>query len=400
MSVVACALCVVASAVPEGATDNDQATTDICFMFIDEAKIHVKAGDGGHGCVSFRREKFTPKGGPDGGDGGRGGAVIFIADIDKDTLLDFAGKHHWNAQRGENGMGKKMAGKNGEDLVIPVPVGTLIYDADRNSLLTDLDKPGKKIIIARYGRGGKGNWHFRSPTNQVPRYAEPGTEGQERNLHLELKLIADVGLVGMPNAGKSTLLRAVSAARPKVADYPFTTLDPQLGIVDLRGDRRMVFADLPGLIEGAQGGAGLGHAFLKHIERTNLIVHLLDLYPPDGSSPADNYRTIRAELESFSPLLAEKREIVVANKLDLNPGDTALEDLREELAGTEVQAISGISREGVDDLLEKVWLVVKQMRAEHPPDPTMVVDVTDQLPEKQPTVAETLGSLKDPFSPQ
>jgi GTP-binding protein len=366
-------------------------------MFIDEAKIHVKAGDGGHGCVSFRREKFVPKGGPDGGDGGRGGAVIFIADIDKDTLLDFAGKHHWHAPRGESGMGKKMAGKNGEDLIIPVPVGTLIYDADTHALLTDLDKPRKKIIIARAGRGGLGNWHFRSPTNQVPRYAQPGTEGQERNLALELKLIADVGLVGMPNAGKSTLLRSVSAARPKVADYPFTTLDPQLGIVDLRGDRRMVFADLPGLIEGAQGGAGLGHAFLRHIERTNLIVHLLDLYPPDGSNPADNYRTIRKELESFSQILAEKREIVVANKLDLSTGDDALEKLRAELPDKDVRAISGVSREGVNDLLEEIWLVVKKMREENPPDPTMVVDVTDQLPEKPPTTAEDLAAMNDPM---
>jgi GTP-binding protein len=348
-------------------------------MFIDEAKIHVKAGDGGHGCVSFRREKFTPKGGPDGGDGGRGGAVIFIADRNKDTLLDFAGRHHWSAERGESGMGKKMAGKDGEDLIIPVPVGTLIYDAEQNSLLTDLDKPGKKIIICRAGRGGLGNWHFRSPTNQVPRYAQPGTEGQERMLHLELKLIADVGLVGMPNAGKSTLLRAVSAARPKVAAYPFTTLDPQLGIVDLIGDRRMVFADLPGLIEGAQSGAGLGHAFLRHIERTNLIVHLLDLYPPDGSDPAENYRTIRGELESFSPALAEKRELVVANKLDLAVDGDAIDKLRAELPGKEVLAISGVSRTGVDELLEKIWVVVKEMRAATPVDSVMVVDVTEPV---------------------
>ncbi len=354
-------------------------------MFIDEAQIHIKAGDGGNGCVSFRREKFVPKGGPDGGDGGRGGSVIFIAESDKDTLLDFAGKHHWHAPRGESGMGKKMAGKNGEDLIIPVPVGTLIFDADSGTLLTDLNKPKKRIIIARAGRGGRGNWHFRSPTNQVPRYAEPGTEGQERNLKLELKLIADVGLVGMPNAGKSTLLRAVSAARPKVADYPFTTLDPQLGIVDLRGDRRMLFADLPGLIEGAQAGAGLGHAFLKHIERTNVIVHLLDLYPPDGSNPADNYRTIRAELESFSPLLATKRELVVANKVDLSiEEDGAIEKLRAELPDKQVLAISGASRIGLDPLLEEVWTVVKEARLATPIDSTMVVDVTGEeepLPE-------------------
>jgi GTP-binding protein len=338
-------------------------------MFIDEAVIHVKAGDGGHGCVSFRREKYIPKGGPDGGDGGNGGSVIFVADVGKDTLLDFAGKHHWKAGRGESGMGKKMAGHNGDDLIVQVPAGTLIFDAEHSTLMADLDTPGRQVTIARGGRGGRGNWHFRSPTNQAPRYAEPGTEGGERMLKLELKLIADVGLVGMPNAGKSTLLRAVSAARPKVADYPFTTLDPQLGIVDLIGNRRMVFADIPGLIEGAQHGAGLGHAFLRHIERTNVIVHLLDLYPLDGSDPADNYRKIRAELESFSPVLAQKREIIAANKLDLAVDDEALLKLRAELGDKQVHAISGVSRAGVEDLLERLWHVVQEQRAERANEP-------------------------------
>jgi GTPase len=259
-------------------------------MFVDEASIHVKAGDGGNGCVSFRREKYIPKGGPDGGDGGNGGSVVFVADPHKDTLLDFSGKHHWTAPRGEAGMGKKMFGKGGEDLVIPVPPGTMVFDLDQGILLADLNEPGRRIVIARGGKGGRGNWHFRTPTNQAPRYAEPGEEGQERRLRLELKLIADVGLVGMPNAGKSTLLRAISAARPKVADYPFTTLEPQLGIVELTGYRRLVVADIPGLIEGAQHGAGLGHAFLRHIERTKIIVHLLDLFPLDGSDPSENYK--------------------------------------------------------------------------------------------------------------
>ena len=333
-------------------------------MFIDEANIYVKAGDGGHGCVAFRREKFVPKGGPDGGDGGKGGHVIFVADAGKDTLLDFAGKHHWKAQNGQGGMGKKSAGFDGADLIIPVPLGTLIYDDEHHTLLADLDKVGKQIVVVRGGHGGRGNWHFRSPTNQAPRYAEPGTEGQERKLHLELKLIADVGLVGMPNAGKSTLLRAVSAARPKVADYPFTTLDPQLGIVDLIGERRMVFADIPGLIEGAQHGAGLGHAFLKHIERTHAIVHLLDLYPADGSDPAENYRKIRGELESFSQLLANKREIVAANKMDLAIDDEALLKLRDELGGKTVHAISGVSRQGVEPLLELIWRELLELKAE------------------------------------
>src|SRR4051812_12416886 len=287
-------------------------------MFIDEAVIHVKAGDGGAGCVSFRREKYVPKGGPDGGDGGDGGSVVFLSDPNKNTLLDFAGKHHWKARSGQAGMGKKMARESGDDLVIRVPAGTIISDTEKQIRLADLDQPNKQVIIARGGKGGRGNWHFKSSTNQAPRYAEPGTEGDERHLRLELKLIADVGLVGMPNAGKSTLLRAISAARPKVADYPFTTLDPQLGIAELPGERRIVFADIPGLIEGAQSGAGLGHAFLKHIERTKIIVHLLDMFPPDDSDPAENYRVIRKELEAFSPELAGKREVIAANKIDLS----------------------------------------------------------------------------------
>jgi GTP-binding protein len=330
-------------------------------MFVDEAQIHVKAGDGGDGCVSFRREKYVPKGGPDGGDGGNGGHVVFVADAHKDTLLDFAGKHHWKAARGQAGMGKKMYGKGGDDLIIPVPPGTLIYDAEHGGLLADLDRAGKQVVVAKGGHGGRGNWQFRTPTTQAPRYAEPGTEGQERNIRLELKLIADVGLVGMPNAGKSTLLSVISAARPKIADYPFTTLDPQLGITQLDADRRMVFADIPGLIEGAQHGHGLGHAFLRHIERTKIIVHLLDLFPLDGSKPADNYRTIRRELESFSVNLAAKREIIAANKMDLATADdtSALDELMEQLPDKEIYPISGVSRQGVEALLETLWSILQ-----------------------------------------
>ena len=345
-------------------------------MFIDEASIHVKAGDGGNGCVSFRREKYIPKGGPDGGDGGNGGSIILEAASDKDTLLDFAGKHHWRAPRGEAGMGKKMFGPGGEDLLIKVPPGTLVFDADHNILLADLDTAGKRVVVARGGKGGRGNWHFKGPTNQAPRYAEPGTEGQERNLKLELKLIADVGLVGMPNAGKSTLLRAISAARPKVADYPFTTLDPQLGIVELDVNRRLVVADIPGLIEGAQHGAGLGHNFLRHIERTKVIVHLLDLFPLDGSDPAENYRKIRRELEAFSPTLGSKREIIAANKMDLAIDDEALERLRAELAGKDVFAISGVSRQGVDPLLERLWAILQEHKSAEAPPPHSVAPPT------------------------
>jgi GTP-binding protein len=349
-------------------------------MFVDEANIHIKAGDGGNGCVSFRREKYIPKGGPDGGDGGDGGSVIFEAAADKDTLLDFAGKHHWKAGSGEGGMGKKMAGEGGKDLVIKVPPGTIIFDADHAVRIADLDVVGKRIVIARGGKGGRGNWHFKGPTNQTPRYAEPGTEGQERNLRLELKLIADVGLVGMPNAGKSTLLRSVSAARPKVADYPFTTLDPQLGIVEIGLDRRIVVADIPGLIEGAQHGAGLGHNFLRHIERTKVIVHLLDLFPMDASDPAQNYRTIRRELEAFSPTLANKRELIGANKMDLAVDDDALEKLRRELPDKEIFPISGVSRQGLEPLLERLWQILAEYKAQQPHGETKPVLVATDEP--------------------
>ena len=333
-------------------------------MFIDEAVIMVKAGNGGGGCVSFRREKYTPKGGPDGGDGGDGASVLFLADPNKNTLLDFTGRHHWNGDRGHDGMGKKMSGSSGEDLVIRVPPGTLVYDEEHQILLADLDRPWKKVLIAQGGKGGRGNWRFRSSTNQAPRYAEPGTEGQQRRLRLELKLIADIGLVGMPNAGKSTLLRAISAARPKVADYPFTTLQPHLGIVELDGERRMVVADIPGLIEGAHSGSGLGDAFLRHIERTKIIVHMLDLYPQDGSEAAANYGTIRRELEAFSPALAEKREIIAANKMDLAVDSSALDCLRSELPGKDIHAISGASHRGLEALLQRLWETLKELQAE------------------------------------
>jgi GTP-binding protein len=336
-------------------------------MFVDEAHIHVKAGDGGNGCVSFRREKYIPKGGPDGGDAGNGGSVRFVADPSKSTLMDFAGKHHWKAPRGEDGRGKKMAGHNGEDLVIPVPLGTLIFDEENGMiLLADLNEPGREVTIARGGRGGLGNWNFRSATNQTPRYAEAGTLGQERHLKLELKLIADVGLVGMPNAGKSTLLSVISAARPKIAPYPFTTLNPELGIAVLSGDRRIVVADIPGLIEGAHHGAGLGHDFLRHIERTKIIVHLLDLHPPDNSNPADNYRTIRAELEAFSPALATKTEFIAANKTDLVPESDheALDNLRKELPGKQIFPISAATRKNLDPLTDALWKTLQQIKEE------------------------------------
>jgi GTP-binding protein len=340
--------------------------------FVDTAEIHVKAGNGGRGSVSFRREKYIPKGGPDGGDGGDGGSVIFVADPNKNTLLDFAGRHHWHATNGGHGMGKKMYGKGGEDLYVPVPPGTEVYDlglglqgdggeAEKEGLkIADLTEPGQRVVIAKGGRGGLGNWHFRSSTNQAPREAGPGEPGEERSLRLELKLIADVGLAGLPNAGKSTLLAAVSAARPRVADYPFTTLEPNLGIAEIDEDRRLVIADIPGLIEGASEGAGLGHAFLRHIERCKVLVHLVSVFPLDGSDTVENYHTIRRELESFSPLLASKRQVIAANKIDLLvESDEPLQRLREALPGEEIIPISGATGQNVRELLEACWRAVR-----------------------------------------
>jgi len=333
-------------------------------MFIDQAQIWVKAGDGGHGCVSFRREKFIPKGGPDGGDGGKGGDVYFRAVENLDTLLDFAGKHHWQAQNGQPGSGNNRHGANGRDLIVKVPPGTLIYDTDLNLLLKDLNEIGVEARVCFSGRGGRGNKAFATSTNQTPRYAEPGKEGQERNIRLELKLIADVGLVGMPNAGKSTLISRCSAARPKIADYPFTTVEPVLGIVELSGFRRFVMADIPGLIEGAHAGAGLGHEFLKHIERTTILAHILDIMPTDGSDPAENYKTVRSELERHSEALARKQEVVVANKIDLDPDGRIVENLRSKL-DKDIHSVSAVTGEGIKELSESLWQKVKKVRTEN-----------------------------------
>ena len=330
-------------------------------MFVDEAQIWIKAGDGGHGCVSFRREKFIPKGGPDGGDGGDGGNVYFQAVKNLDTLIDFAGKHHWQAQKGQQGSSNNKHGANGQDLIIKVPPGTLIYDTDLDLLLKDLSDIDVKVRVCRGGRGGRGNKSFATAINQAPRNAKPGKPGQQRNLRLELKLIADVGLVGMPNAGKSTLISRCSAARPKIADYPFTTIEPVLGIIELSDFRRFVMADIPGLIEGAHAGAGLGHDFLKHIERTTLIVHILDIMPTDGSDPAENYRAIRSELEQHSNILAQKQEIIVANKTDLDPDGETVEELRKKL-NTEVHAISAVTGSGMKELSEFLWQKVKELK--------------------------------------
>jgi len=331
-------------------------------MFIDEVKIWVKAGDGGNGCVSFRREKFIPKGGPDGGDGGAGGNVYLRAVENLDTLLDFIGKYHWRAKNGQPGSGKNKHGSDGQDLIINVPPGTLIYDINLDLLLKDLNKVGLKVCICRGEKGGRGNKSFATSTNQTPRHAEPSKKGQERDIRLELKLIADVGLVGIPNAGKSTLISRCSAARPKIADYPFTTLEPVLGIVELSDFRRFVMADIPGLIEGAHNGAGLGYEFLKHIERTRIIVHILDIIPTVGSGPVENYKAIRNELEQYSKALAQKEEIIVANKIDLDPDGKIVKDLKKKLK-KKIYPISAVTGEGIKELTELLWKRVKETKA-------------------------------------
>ena len=334
-------------------------------MLADRAVIHVKAGNGGDGCLSFRREKFIPKGGPDGGDGGDGGDVLAIADHNVQTLLDFRGQHHWKAGRGEPGEGSDRTGASGERCVLRLPAGTLIYESDDGEapsrLLADLG-PGERVVLARGGRGGLGNAHFKSSVNQVPRQTTPGTEGEEKTLVLDLKLIADVGLIGMPNAGKSTLLAAVTRATPRVADYPFTTLEPQLGIAELDPSRRLVVADIPGLIEGAAEGAGLGHDFLRHVERTRVLVHLVEIEPSDGSDPAENYRAIRRELSDYSPVLAEKEEVIAVSKLDLLPTEEdraeAVRLVQRELQLGHDQPMVGISSAtglGLRELLETCW---------------------------------------------
>ncbi|WP_329740679.1 Obg family GTPase CgtA [Dyella sp. A6] len=291
------------------------------MKFVDEAIIKVQAGDGGNGCISFRREKFIPFGGPDGGDGGSGGSVWLVADEGLNTLIDFRHQRSFKAQRGQNGMGSDMYGKGGEDTTIRVPVGTVVTNVDTDETIGDLTLHGQRLLVAQGGKGGLGNIHFKSSVNRAPRKSTPGTPGDVRELKLELKLLADVGLLGFPNAGKSTFIRAVSAATPKVADYPFTTLHPNLGVVSLGPEQSFVIADIPGLIEGAAEGAGLGIQFLRHVSRTSLLLHLVDIAPIDGSEPVEQVRAIEQELARFDPELLQRPRWLVLNKEDVLPED-------------------------------------------------------------------------------
>lgn len=287
------------------------------MRFVDEAKIWVKAGDGGKGCVSFRREKFVPRGGPDGGDGGRGGNIVLVATNKQPTLLDHSYQQHYKAPRGQHGKGSLQHGRNGEDLTIPVPLGTVVRDMATDAVLRDLVEEGQSLVVVRGGRGGRGNASFKSSTNRAPRTAQPGEQGEERHLKLELKLLADVGLVGLPNAGKSTLISKLSSAHPKIADYPFTTLAPHLGVVVSENSDTLVVADIPGLIEGAHRGAGLGLKFLRHIERTKVLVLLVDASRIDSEDPGRDYRIIRSEFQNYNPSLLAKPHLIALNKVDL-----------------------------------------------------------------------------------
>ncbi|PAD21767.1 GTPase ObgE [Terribacillus saccharophilus] len=321
-------------------------------MFVDQVKVFVKAGDGGNGIVAYRREKYIPLGGPAGGDGGNGGDVIFKVDEGLNTLMDFRYQRHFKAKRGENGMSKGQHGKNSEPLILPVPPGTIVRDEDTGEVIADLTKHEQEAVIAKGGRGGRGNSRFATPRNPAPDFAENGEPGVERNLQIELKLIADVGLVGFPSVGKSTFISVVSAAKPKIADYHFTTLAPNLGVVETQDQRSFVLADLPGLIEGAHEGIGLGHQFLRHVERTRVIVHVIDMASTEGRDPYDDYVTINEELLKYNEDLTTRPQIIIANKMDIPEAEENLVVFKEKIpADIDVFPISAITRDGLQDVL-------------------------------------------------
>ena len=338
-------------------------------MFVDDVDIHVSAGDGGRGCLSFRREKFIPRGGPDGGDGGHGGSVYLVAAATKNTLVDFRFHPEFHAKPGQHGQGSNRTGASGDDLDITVPVGTQVFERlpdGTSALAADLVDAGDRVLIAQGGRGGRGNARFVSSTNRAPRRIEPGLPGEVKTLHLQLKLVADVGLIGFPNAGKSTLISVISAAKPKIADYPFTTLIPNLGMVRLSGERSFVVADVPGLIKGASLGHGLGHQFLRHIERTKVLVHLVDVSSASGRDPVEDFDTIRDELRFFDPQVFAKPQLTIATKLDALDEPERLERLQAHVTslGLPLMQISAVTGDGLPALLEAVWQVIEAHRAD------------------------------------
>lgn len=339
------------------------------MKFVDEAIIKIEAGHGGRGCLSFRREKYVPRGGPDGGDGGDGGSVLLEANSDLNTLVDFRYQRHFKAENGQPGMGANCAGKKGEDLLIQVPVGTLVYDVDSGELLGDIHHAKERLLIAQGGFHGLGNLRYKSSINRAPRQTTPGTSGESRQLRLELRVLADVGLLGLPNAGKSTLIRAVSSAKPKVADYPFTTLHPNLGVVSVADQKSFVMADIPGLIAGAAEGAGLGHRFLKHLSRTCVLLHLIDMAPLDGSNPVDSAKTIIKELEAYDPELLNKPRWLVLNKMDCLPDEQVCQEiLRTIVDGLQwkgrVFTVSAIKAEGTQQLCYALMQLIDEMKEE------------------------------------
>ncbi len=330
-------------------------------MFVDRAKINVKGGDGGNGCVAFRREKFVPRGGPSGGDGGHGGSVILVVDPGLRTLMDFKHRIHFKAGRGQHGQGSNMTGSDGADLFVRVPPGTIVQD-DKGVILADLTEEGQRFVAARGGKGGRGNARFATPTRQAPRIAEPGEPGEERWIVLELKVLADAGIVGFPNAGKSTLLSRVTSARPKIADYAFTTLSPNLGVVRLPGGDSFVLADIPGLIEGAHEGKGLGHEFLRHVERTRVLIHMIDVAGTEGRDPLEDFAIVNRELELYNTSLARLPQVVALNKIDLPAGRENAPRVRAgiEKTGNPVFAVSAVTGEGIREMLFKVADILRQ----------------------------------------
>ena len=345
-------------------------------MLVDVAEIQIQSGNGGNGLVSFRREKYVAAGGPDGGDGGKGGDVVFVADSRLLTLMDFRYKKEYKAQNGGDGMGAKCTGRSGEDMVIHVPVGTLIKDAETDRAIADLNQDGDRFVAARGGNGGWGNIHFATPTRQVPKFAKPGQRGIKRKIKLELKLLADVGLVGFPNVGKSTLLSVVSSARPKIANYHFTTLEPNLGVISVEESKSFVMADIPGIIEGASQGVGLGHDFLKHVERTRLLLHLVDVSGIEGRNPIEDFDTICEEMRLYNPELAEKPQIVVANKTDIITNPEAYEAFKKEMEDRDLLMfeISAVAHKGTRELMAFVYGCLQELPV---PEQTVFEDVVE-----------------------